>query len=104
MTELPIELPAADGYYELRVTPEDASFNGGSVVIPLAVMRDAADNGAEGNFGFTCHITRRERRYSFEEFDFDLLRRLGVSNVRVDVGYNDIGGSQSVLRRIRAAG
>lgn len=104
VTELPIELPAADGYYELRVTPEDASFNGGSVVIPLAVMRDAADNGAEGNFGFTCHITRRERRYSFEEFDFDLLRRLGVSNVRVDVGYNDIGGSQSVLRRIRAAG
>lgn len=104
VTPVPVELPEADGYYELRVTPEDASFNGQSVVIPLAVMRDAVDNGAEGNFGFTCHITRRERRFSFEEFDFDLLRRLGVSNVRVDVGYSDVGGSQSVLRRIRAAG
>ena len=104
VTAIPVALPGADGYYELRVTPEDASFNGNSVVIPLAVMRDPVDNGAEGNFGFTCHITRRERRYSFEEFDFDLLRRLGVSNVRVDVGYDDIGGAQSVLRRVRAAG
>ena len=104
VTAIPVALPGVDGYYELRVTPEDASFNGNSVVIPLAVMRDPVDNGAEGNFGFTCHITRRERRYSFEEFDFDLLRRLGVSNVRVDVGYDDIGGAQSVLRRVRAAG
>ncbi len=104
VNEIAIELPKTDGYYELTVTPADASFHGQSEVIPLAVMYDAVDNGAEGNFGFTCHITRRERRFSFEEFDFELLRRLGVSNVRVDVSYSDGGGSQTVLRRIRAAG
>lgn len=81
----------------LHSTAGASSFRSPSCATPPTTAR-------EGNFGFTCHITRRERRYSFEEFDFDLLRRLGVSNVRVDVGYNDIGGSQSVLRRIRAAG
>lgn len=104
VTGLGIDLPKTDGYYELTVTPEDASFNGQSEVIPLAVMYDSADQGDQGNFGFTCHITRRERRFSFEEFDFELLRRLGVSNVRVDVGYSDTNGSQTVLHRIRAAG
>ena len=104
VTGLGIDLPKTDGYYELTVTPEDASFNGQSEVIPLAVMYDSADNGATGNFGFTCHITRRERRFSFEEFDFELLRRLGVSQVRVDVGHDDSNGSQTVLKRIRAAG
>lgn len=104
VTELTVKLPEKDGYYELLITPEDPLFNRQSQRLPLAVMYDPADNGAEGNFGFTCHVTRRERRFSFEEFDFDLLRRLGVSNVRVDVSYNDIGGSQSVLRRIREAG
>lgn len=105
VTELPVELPAADGYYELSVTPGDPLFEGRAVVIPLAVMREPMPGlGATGRFGFTTHIVRRERRFSFETFDFDLLRKLGVSQVRVDVGFDDIDGSQTVLRRIRAAG
>jgi len=104
VNDLAVELPVRDGYYELAVTPEDPIFNRQTLKIPLAVMLDQVDNGAGGNFGFTCHITRRERRYSFEEFDFKLLRQLGVSVVRVDVGFEDTDGSQTVLKRIHDAG
>jgi formylglycine-generating enzyme required for sulfatase activity len=110
VTEIPVPLPDRDGYYELFVTPrgdsaETQSFSGQTVIIPLAIMREKMPAlGAEGNFGLTCHLTRRERRYSFEEFDFDFLRRIGVSTVRVDVGHSDESGAQTALRRIRAAG
>lgn len=105
VTELPIPLPQTDGYYELSVTPADPSFGGQAVVIPLAVMNTPMPaQGADGNFGFTHHITRTEKRFTFEEYNFDLLRRLGVSQVRVDVRYDDIDGNQSALRRIREAG
>ncbi len=104
VNDIPLELPARDGYYELSVTPGDPLFDCQTLKIPLALMYDQIDNGADGNFGFTCHITRRERRYSFEEFDFALLRKLGVSIVRVDVGFEDLDGSQTVLKRIHAAG
>lgn len=104
VNELVVKLPEKDGYYELLITPEDPLFNGQSQRIPLAVMNDPCDNGAEGNFGFYCHIIRMERRNSFEECDFDLLRRLGVSNVRERISFDDVNGSQSVLRRLREAG
>ncbi len=105
VTAVPIELPAKDGYYELFVTPEDPSFNGQKMTIPLALFAGSVTEfGDKGNFGFTCHISRRERRYSFEEFDFAFLKKIGVSNVRVDVSFTDVNGSQTVLRRIRAAG
>ncbi len=102
---IPVDLPQKDGYYELCVTPADSSFNGQKVIIPLARFAESVPEwGEKGNFGFTCHITRRERRYSFEEFDFDFLKKIGASQVRVDVGFNDNNGSQTVLKRIRAAG
>lgn len=105
VTEIPVPLPGTDGYHELTVTPGDPSFGGHGIVIPLAVMNaPMPTQGAEGNFGFTCHITRAEKRFTFENYDFDLLRRLGVSQVRVDVRYDDIDGNQTALRRLRAAG
>lgn len=106
VTELPITLPEADGYYELTVTPQgNADWGGLGTTIPLALMREAMPElGAEGNFGFTAHITRRERRFSFEDTDFELLHRLGVSQVRADVNYSGTNGSQEALVRIHEAG
>ncbi|EIP97717.1 hypothetical protein OpiT1DRAFT_02164 [Opitutaceae bacterium TAV1] len=106
VTDVSIPLPDNDGYYELTVYPDEALYDGHGIRIPLAVMNTPMPaQGRDGNFGFTCHITRNERRYNFEEYDFDLLKRLGVSQVRVDVRYDDdTDGNQSVLRRIRDAG
>ena len=104
VTVLPVELPGSDGYYELLVTPEEASFAGTAVRIPLAVMYAAVDNGREGRFGLTCHVARREQLFDFEAFDFDLLRKLGASQIRVDVNFSDRGSSLEVVQRIRRAG
>lgn len=105
VTELPVDLPRDDGYYELVVSSKDALFQQPAMVVPLAIARDPMPAAsATGNFGFTCHITRRERRFTFEPFDFDLLKKMGVSQVRVDVNYNDLNGSQTALRRIREQG
>ncbi len=101
VTTIPLELPSIDGYYELLVKPADQSFR---TVIPLAIMVDPVDNGTTGNFGLTCHIARRERIFDFEEFDFNLLRQLGVSTVRVDVRFDDREGYWDVLPRIHEAG
>jgi len=105
VTELPVDLPTADGFYQLVVTPDDPLFNGQSKTIPLAVMREPMPAlGARGNFGMTVHIVRRERRFSFEDVDFSLFHKLGLSHIRVDVSHSDINGSQTVLRRIHEAG
>ncbi|MDR1280713.1 MAG: formylglycine-generating enzyme family protein [Opitutaceae bacterium] len=106
VTDISIPLPDNDGYYELAVYPDDALYDGRGIRIPLAIMNTPMPaQGRDGNFGFTCHITRNERRYNFEAYDFDLLKRLGVSQVRVDVRYDDdTDGNQTVLRRIRDAG
>lgn len=106
VTEVPIPIPGDDGYYELTVYPDDSLYGGRGIRIPLAVMNTPMPaQGRNGNFGFTCHITRNERRFNFEDYDFDLLKRLGVSQVRVDVRYDDdTDGNQTALRRIRDAG
>ncbi|WP_043584987.1 SUMF1/EgtB/PvdO family nonheme iron enzyme [Geminisphaera colitermitum] len=106
VTEIPIPLPENDGYYELTVCPDDPLYAGHGIRIPLAIMNTPMPaQGVDGNFGFTCHITRTERRFTFEDYDFDLLKRLGVSQVRVDVRYDDdTDGNQTVLRRIHDAG
>lgn len=101
VNDLPVEIPARDGYYELAVTPHDPSFNGQNLVIPLMVMRTPMpDWRRDGNFGFTVHVTRWEKRFTFEDVDFDLLRQLGAGIIRVDVQFHDIAGSQTALKRI----
>lgn len=105
VNEIAIRLPEIDGYYELLVTPKDPLYGKQSVTIPLAVMREPMPAyGRTGHFGFTIHIARQERIWSFEPVDFELLRRLGVSQIRSDVSFDDTNGGQTGMRRIAEAG
>ncbi len=105
VNDLTIAVPQKDGYYELVITPHDPSFNGQKKMIPLMVMRKSMpDWKLKGNFGYTVHITRWEKRFTFEKVDFNLLHRLGAGIIRVDVRYNNDDGNQTALKRIKENG
>lgn len=95
ITEFPVELPRQDGYYELLATCDGATAR-----IPIAVFLDPVYSGPDGNFGAVCHLSRHEQRFSFDDYDLDLLVRCGCGIARVDF----LDADRQLLERIHRAG
>ncbi len=105
VNKIPLEIPENDGYYELNISSTSALFGKTPQIIPIAVMKeDMPDFKGRGNYGLTVHITRQERRFTFEAPDFEMMRKLGLSIVRVDVKAEDTDGNLTALKRIHQAG